>query len=145
MSRWQNVSLFLLRIAMGWFYFYAGITKVLDPTWTSAGYIKNAHTLHGLYQVMLNPQVLMVVNFMVKWGLVLLGVSLILGLFVRLSGYLGMLLMLLLYLPILNFPKVGMMAYIVDEHIIYILALFVLVQFQAGYVWGLDRWVVLRK
>lgn len=145
MSKAQSLSLFLLRVAMGCLYFYAGITKVLDSSWSAAGYIKNAHSLQGFYQIMLNPQALMIVNFMVKWGLLFLGISLLLGLFVRLSGYLGMLLMLLLYLPILNFPHVGAMAYVVDEHIVYILALWVLVQFQAGHIWGLDRWVVLRK
>lgn len=145
MSKIQELSLFLLRVVMGWFYFYAGITKVLNPAWTSAGYIKGADSAVWFYQALLNPQMLMVVDFMVKWGLTLLGISLLLGLFVKLSSYLGMLLMLLLYIPILKFPLVGEHGYIVDEHIIYMAALFVLVQFQAGRIWGLDRWVRLRN
>ncbi len=140
MSKLQSASLFVLRVIMGWFFFYAGITKVLSPTWSSAGYIKGASSAAWLYQMFLNPQVLMVVDFMVKWGLVLLGVSLVLGVCVRLSSYLGALLMFLLYLPILKFPMAGTHAYIVDDHIIYIAVLFLLANFKAGRVWGLENW-----
>jgi thiosulfate dehydrogenase [quinone] large subunit len=145
MSKLQSVTLFALRLIMGWFYFYAGITKVLDPQWTSAGYVKGAASFTWFFNMLLNSQVLTVVDFLVKWGLVLLGVSLVLGLFVRLSSYLGALLMFLLYLPVLKFPMAGAHAYIVDEHIIYIGVLFMLAHFQAGKVWGLDRWVRLRN
>ena len=140
MSKPQRVSLFILRVIMGWFFFYAGITKVLDAGWTSAGYVKGAKNFVDLYQWFLSPQVLPVVDFMVKWGLTMLGVSLLLGLFVRVSSYLGMLLMFLLYLPVLNFPLVGAHAYLVDEHIIYMAGLLVLASFKAGHVWGLEKW-----
>ena len=140
MSKPQRASVFILRIIMGWFYFYAGITKVMNPKWSSAEYVKGAHTFVDLYQWFMSPQVLPVVDFMVKWGLTLLGVSLILGIFVRLSSYLGMLLMFLLYLPILKFPMVGTHSYIVDEHIIYIASLLLLASLRAGHVWGLDKW-----
>ena len=140
MSKPQRVSLFILRVIMGWFLFYAGITKVLDAGWTSAGDVKGAKNFVDLYQWFLSPQVLPVVDFMVKWGLTMLGVSLLLGLFVRVSSYLGMLLMFLLYLPVLNFPLVGAHAYLVDEHIIYMAGLVVLASFKAGHVWGLEKW-----
>jgi thiosulfate dehydrogenase (quinone) large subunit len=131
---------FVLRMIMGWFFFYAGITKVLDAGWTSVGYVKGAKSFVDLYQWFLSPQVLPVVDFMVKWGLTMLGVSLLLGLFVRASSYLGMALMFLLYLPVLNFPLVGARAYLVDEHIIYMAGLLILASFKAGHVWGLEKW-----
>ena len=140
MIKWQRLALFFLRVTSGWMYLYAGITKVTNPDWTSVGYIKGAKTLSGLFAWFLNPQVLPVVDFLVKWGLVALGVSLLLGLFVRLSSYLGILLMLLFYLPVLTFPMVGTHSYIVDEHIIYIAGLLVLATFRAGHVWGLEKW-----
>jgi thiosulfate dehydrogenase [quinone] large subunit len=140
MSKLQSVALWLLRVIMGWFYFYAGITKVMDAKFSSIGYIKSAQSAGWLYQWLSNPQILSVVDFLVKWGLTLLGVSLLLGLFVRLSAYLGMLLMFLLYLPILKFPMVGGRSYIVDEHIIYMAVLWVLVQFRSGHVGGMEKW-----
>lgn len=139
MPKSQKISLFLLRLAMGALCLYAGITKVIDPAWTAAGYIKGASTFAMFYQWMLNPAILPVINFMNAWGLTLLGVSLLLGAFVRLSSYLGIALMLLYYFA-LSFPYPNAHALIVDEHIIYATVLLVLAQFRAGRVWGLDPW-----
>ncbi|MCR4256569.1 MAG: DoxX family membrane protein [Candidatus Uhrbacteria bacterium] len=139
MSKHQNIALFLLRISMGWFYFYAGITKVLNPEWSAAGYLKGATSFAWFYGAMLDPTILPIVNFMNAWGLTLLGVSLLLGLFVRLSSSLGVALMLLYYFA-LGFPYPNAHALIVDEHIIYSFALIVLGTFRAGRAWGLETW-----
>ena len=142
MSKPQRASLVILRVVMGWFYFYSGIIKVMDSSWSSLSYIQKANSsMVWLYQIFMSSDVLPIVNFMVKWGLTMLGVSLILGLFVRLSSYLGMLLMFLLYLPILNFPMVGKNSYLVDQHIIYIASLFLLASCKAGHVWGIEGWL----
>ena len=140
MTHFQKVSLFLLRITMGWLFFYAGITKVLNPEWSAAGYLQNAKSFTPLYQWFLEPNILPIVNFLNEWELTLLGVSLILGIGVRLSSVLGALLMLLYYLPILDFPYPNPHAYIVDEHIIYITALLLLGSMRAGRFIGLEKW-----
>lgn len=54
----RRISLFLLRISMGWLFFYAGITKILDPTWTSAGYLNSAKTFSEFYQFLASPGIL---------------------------------------------------------------------------------------
>ena len=41
----QKISLFFLRVFLGGLFFYAGITKVLDPSWTAAGYLKGAKNI----------------------------------------------------------------------------------------------------
>jgi len=137
MTSSQKFFLFVLRITAGWMFFYAGITKVLNPQWSAEGYIKGAKTFAWFFQTLLDPNVLPVINFMNKWGLLLLGLSLILGLFVRLSSLLGVLLMALYYLA-LGFPYPNPHSYIVDEHIIYIAILFFFATARAGRVWGLD-------
>src|SRR3989344_8810091 len=109
----------LLRVSLGWLFFYSGITKVLNPTWSAEGYIKGAQTFTATYQLFLQPQILPIVNILNEWGLTLLGVSLVLGVFVRVSSLLGAALMLLYYFAILQFPYPNPHAYIVDEHIIY--------------------------
>lgn len=136
----QKLSLVAMRVTMGWFYFYAGITKVLDPNWTAAGYLGGAKTFAGFYTWLAQPGIMPVIDFTNKWGLTLLGVSLILGLGVRLSSVLGAMLMALYYLPILDFPYPNAHAFIVDEHIIYITALLFFAASGAGRVWGLDEW-----
>lgn len=134
----KNV-LFLLRVSLGWLFLYSGITKILNSSWSAASYIEGATTFPGLFEFFLRPDVLPIVNVLNSWGQAALGVSLILGVFVRWSAPLGALLMALYYLPVLNFPKVGGHSYIVDEHVIYALVLIVLAVSKAGRVWGLDR------
>ena len=140
MTQTQKLSLLFLRVVLGWMYFYAGITKVINPEWSAAGYLKGAKNFVGFYQWIASPAMLPITNFVNEWGLTLLGISLILGIGVRLSSVLGAVLMALYYLVILDFPYPNAHAYIVDEHIIYIGALLVLATYRAGRVWGLENW-----
>ncbi|HEY4493070.1 MAG TPA: DoxX family membrane protein [Candidatus Paceibacterota bacterium] len=137
MGTYQKVSLLLLRLSTGSLMLYAGITKVLDPDWTAAGYIGSAQNFKWFFNIVSSPSLLPVTNFVNEWGLTLLGVSLILGVWVKYSALAGVLLMLLYYL-VLPFPMPNAHAYIVDEHIIYIFALLVLAAYNAGKFWGLD-------
>ena len=139
MTKSQKVSLFLLRLTTGWLFFYAGITKLLDPEWSSVGYLKGAKSFAGLFGTLTSPGVLPVVDFLNKWGLTLVGLSLILGVFVRLSSIFGAILMALYYLP-LSFPMPDTHSYIVDYHIIYLFALVVLGVWKAGRAWGFENW-----
>ena len=139
-TSYQKLLLILLRLFLGWLMFYAGITKIIDPAWSAAGYLKSAKTLPELFQWFLQPGVLPIVNFANEWGLTLLGISLILGVFVRLSTFLGAILMLLYYFPVLQFPYIPPHSYLVDEHMIYALALLLLGACGAGRYFGLDRW-----
>ncbi len=139
MTQSQKISLFFLRLSFGWLFFYAGITKILNPNFSAAGYLNGAKTFSGFYQWLASPANIGWINFVNEWGLTLLGVSLILGIGVRLSSVLGAFLMLLYYFPVLTFPTVGH-GYIVDEHIIYGFALLFLAATRAGRIWGLENW-----
>jgi thiosulfate dehydrogenase [quinone] large subunit len=139
MTQFQKISLFFLRVATGWMMLYAGITKIINPAWSAEGYLKGAKTFTGFYQWLAGPGILPAVNFVNEWGLTLLGVSLILGIGVRLSSVLGAVLMLLYYFPVLDFPYPNTHSYLVDEHIIYALVLLLLASFRAGRVWGLEK------
>jgi thiosulfate dehydrogenase [quinone] large subunit len=139
MTRWQKITLFTLRVSMGWLMFYAGITKVLDPKWSAEGYLRSAKTFAGFYQWLASPGILPVINFINEWALTLLGISLILGVFVRLSSILGAILMLLYYFPVLTFPYIKPFSFIVDDHIIYALVLLYFAAIRAGRIWGLEE------
>ncbi|MBI2482648.1 DoxX family protein [Candidatus Uhrbacteria bacterium] len=136
-TRWLVV---LLRVAMGWMLLYAGITKVLDPAWTAAGYLRNAHTFSAFYQWFAQPGNIEWVNALNAWGLTLIGIALFVGLGVRVAAPLGAALMLLYYFPVLQFPHPNAHSYLVDEHIVYALALLVLAAMGAGRMMGLDAW-----
>ena len=68
MDRFQKIILFLLRVGTGWLMFYAGITKILNPAWSAAGYLKGAKTFVGFYNWLAQPDILPVVNFINEWG-----------------------------------------------------------------------------
>ncbi|OHA01942.1 MAG: hypothetical protein A3H71_00295 [Candidatus Sungbacteria bacterium RIFCSPLOWO2_02_FULL_48_13b] len=140
MLGFSKFALFILRVSMGWMMFYAGYTKLIDPTWSAASYLTGAKTFPELFNWFLQPSILPAINIINEWGLTLLGVSLILGVFVRFSSMLGAALMMLYYLPILQFPYPNAHAYIVDEHIIYALVLLFFAAIRAGRVWGLENW-----
>jgi thiosulfate dehydrogenase (quinone) large subunit len=137
----QKLIMTLLRVSLGWLMFYAGITKVLNPEWSAGGYLRSAKTFSGLYQWFAQPEILPTINFLNEWGLTLLGVALILGVGVRLASAPGALLMILYYVPILEFPYISTHSYIVDEHIIYASVFLLLGALGAGRVWGLDDWL----
>ena len=139
MTQFQKISIFLLRIIMGWLFLYAGVTKIIDPAWSAAGYLKGAKTFIAFYHWLLSPDILPTVNVLNEWGLTLIGLALLVGIFARISAISGTVLMLLYYFSVLDFPYPNPHSYLVDEHIIYALALLLLAILNAGRVWGLDK------
>ena len=131
----------LLRISLGWLFFYSGITKVFDPSWSVQSYIEGAKSFTFFYQWLAGSDILPLVDILNKWGQTFLGLSLIFGLFVRLASYLGIVLMLLYYLVILDFPYPNKNSFLVDQHVIYSIALLILSAFQAGRYFGFDGMV----
>lgn len=114
----------VLRLLLGWVFLYAGITKIFDETWTAAPYLENATTFPQLFAWLASPDVIGIVNILNEWGLALIGLALILGFANKLATGAGIFLMILYYLPVLDFPYVGGHSFLVDEHIIYIVILY---------------------
>ncbi len=125
------------RIALGWLFFYAGITKVLNPAWSAKGYLLGSKTFAGFYAWLASDAVLPIVDFLNEWGLTLIGASLIVGVFVRLSSLLGALMMILYWFPVLDFPKVEH-GYLVDDHVVYAVVMLYLAAAKAGRAYGLE-------
>ena len=143
MNKQLKISVFLSRVALGVLFFYAGITKIMNPNWSAAGYLNSAKTFPELYHWFASAGNIGWINLVNEWGLTLVGLALITGLLVRWASLGGILLMILYYLAILQFPIVGEHSYIVDEHIIYILAFLIFLTSNAGTFWGLDS--ILQK
>lgn len=139
-EKFSGISLLVLRLATGWLMFYAGIIKILNPAWTAKGYLMSAKTFPALYQWFALSQNIGWVNFLNEWGLTILGICLLLGIFVRLASVFGAALMLLYYFPVLQFPYIGQHSFLVDEHIIYALVLLFFAAVGAGRQWSLSNW-----
>jgi len=147
LSRAAMVSIVLLRVAIGWHFLYEGVAKLEKPAWSAAGYLLQSRgALAGFFKWMAgDPEVLAIVNPLNMWGLVLIGLGLILGCFTRLSAAAGMLIVLLFYLA--NPPFVGYFysiptegSYlIVNKNLVEIAALAVIFFTGSGRVAGFDR------
>ncbi|OGZ12191.1 MAG: hypothetical protein A3D67_00780 [Candidatus Lloydbacteria bacterium RIFCSPHIGHO2_02_FULL_51_22] len=138
-------ALLALRFSLGWIFFYSGITKILDPEWTAAGYLASAKTFPALFDWFALPLNIGWVNFANEWGLTLIGLALIVGFGVRAVSFAGALLMALYYLPILDAPYPDAHSFLIDSHIIYILVLFFFAFSHAGEVYGLDGRNLFKK
>jgi thiosulfate dehydrogenase [quinone] large subunit len=75
----------------------------------------------------------------VKWGHLLIGLSLVSGLLIRVSGVFGVMLMLTYYFAHMDFPYVDSpVNYIMEFHLVYAGVLVYLMSVRAGTVFGLD-------
>ena len=139
--------LVVLRILIGWFFLYEGLAKILSPNWTSYGYLMDSKGIFSPLFTMIaeNPTMMAVADFINIYGLTIIGLLLILGLFERV-GYLGAAILLLLYYlshpPLLNveylLPSEGTTLW-VDKNLVMLVAVIVLYFFPTSKIIGLDR------
>lgn len=95
----QSLVLTLMRVAIGWHFAYEGVAKVLNPDWSAEGYLKSANWIGAelFHWMASNPTVLWAVNLLNAWGLVLVGLGLMLGCMTRLAAAGGIVLLALYY------------------------------------------------
>jgi uncharacterized membrane protein YphA (DoxX/SURF4 family) len=150
-ERLKLYSMTLLRIVIGWHFLFEGISKAMTPGWSSADYLMLSNWIFAgfFHWIAGTPLVLVVANFIVIWGLILMGLFLLLGLFDRVSSIAGMALISLFWLA--NPPLTGLdfgvphegNYMIVDKNVVEFFALLVLALFPTGYRMGLG--VFLKK
>ncbi len=141
----QKSLLFLLRLSMAWVFLYAASHQVLNSGFTVAGFLSSTKTFHGLFAPLTAPSIAPAVTFLVAYGHLLIGLSLLIGLMTRISAIAGIGLMLLYWMAHLDFPFVSNPNnFLLDEHIVYALVLGLLIAAHAGHVWGVDGWLARR-
>lgn len=140
-----KIALLVLRVLLGVLFLYAGISKLMDPEWSAAGFLGNAKTFSGLYGWFGSEANIFWVNFLNEWGQVAIGLGLITGLFTSIAAISGIIMMILYYFPGLDFPYIGEHGFLVDDHLIYAAALYVLFATKAGNYLGLDAFLKKNK
>jgi uncharacterized membrane protein YphA (DoxX/SURF4 family) len=97
---WRQMPAALLRMVIGWHFLYEGFTKLLLPGWTSAGYLENSPgPLSALFQWLAAQKALTpVVDALNVWGLIAVGLALMLGIAVRPASAAGMALLAMYYM-----------------------------------------------
>jgi len=130
------------RLMMGWTFLYAGAWQVLSHDFTVASFLAHTKTFHDIYAPLTAPAIAPALTFMVSWGHLLIGLSLISGMLVRVSGVFGVALLLTYWTAHMDFPYIeSSVNCILDYHIVYATLTGWLVAVNAGKVWGLDGWV----
>ncbi|MDZ4278913.1 MAG: DoxX family protein [Dehalococcoidia bacterium] len=129
-------AVLLLRLTMGWVFVWAGFDKLIRG-FDASGFLVNTTKgpLSGWFQSLgENQAALDVINPMVTWGQILIGVALIFGVAVRWSAFWGAAMMFLFYIA--QFPPEHNP--FMEYYLIYMLLLGLLGALGAGRIAGLD-------
>lgn len=161
LSPFQQTALVLLRILIGWHFLYEGYYKLVLPAWTSngaplarwtsEGYVRAASgPFAKLFQRMIDAGWTPWLDNAVKFGLLLVGLSLLLGLITRTGCWGALFLLTMFYLsgiPVSGAHQAGAEgAYlIVNKTLIEAAAVCALLAFDTGRVAGLDMLLAGRR
>ena len=145
---WIGYSVLSLRLIMAYVFLSAGIEKLLDDTWSAEGYldpttpfgVSEGNPLSGLFAEL--SATASMVDPLVIWGQILIGLALLFGVLVRFAVFWGAIQMLLFWaaaweggllagLPVAH-------GYVFDSSFVYALLLFGLGAVGAGRILGLD-------
>jgi len=134
---------------MGWIFLWAFIDKLfgfgfattVEKAWFSGGSPTTGFLQFGVhgpftefYQSLVGVSL---VDWLFMFGLLFIGVTLISGIFIRLGGFAGIIMLFLMYTAVGLSPANNPF---IDEHIVYILIIIVLLLTNSGEYLGLGKW-----
>ncbi|HNW57604.1 MAG TPA: DoxX family protein, partial [Bacteroidales bacterium] len=152
-NRYIQVFIAVLRIAIGWQFLYEGMVKLLNPLWTARPFLEGSRWIFGdLFRWMISGETGMnIINAANAYGLTLIGIALILGIFTKLASWSGVTLLLMYYLA---YPPFGGFSYgfpsegsylIVNKNLVELFALIILAMTNSGLYFGLDRLIKSKR
>ena len=146
-TRGPMLAITILRVLVGWHFFYEGLTKLNAPSWTAAGFLKQAKGPFAaqFHSIAASPNMLANSDQVTMWLLTIVGALLIVGLFTRLASLGGIAFLLMVYFaapPWIGYfytvPSEGSYL-IVNKNLIEAAALAVIALTGSGRFYGLDR------
>lgn len=144
----------ILRLALGWIFFWAFIDKLFglgfattpEDAWLAGGsptYGFLTYATKGpfaeIYQAMAGHPV---VDWLFMLGLLYVGLAFLSGITLKVAGYTGALMLALMYTASFLPPEHNPF---MDEHLIYLLLMLVLPQTNCGYSFSLSAWWTSKK
>lgn len=126
----------LMRLVMGWIFVYSGFDKLING-FSASGFLVHATRgpLAGWFQSLgENQMALNIIDPLVVWGEILIGLALVLGVATRWAAFWGAAMMFMFYLAQLPPANNPFMEY----RLVYILMLGVIGALGAGRILGLD-------
>jgi len=143
----QLSLLVILRIIVGWHIFYEGFSKLINPNWSSVGYLLDSKGWFAFIftGIASDPTLLKLADIFNVWGLLIIGFCLMAGLFERWASTGAIVLIGLYYLshpPLIGykFEAPGEGSYLlVNKNLIEIFAVSINLVFPNSRLIGLDR------
>ena len=141
-STMEKSIILYFRFAMAWTFLYAASHQVFVPSFSVVGFLGHTKTFHDVFVVFTTPTMAPITTFMVEYGHLLIGLSLLTGLMVRVSATFGVALMIIYWFAHMDWPFIeNKNNLIVDYHLVYAGVLVYLAVKHAGHVFGLDGWL----
>jgi uncharacterized membrane protein YphA (DoxX/SURF4 family) len=136
----------LLRIVIGWHFLYEGLIKIFNPEWTARTFLEGSRWIFGdLFRWMASSDAgIRIIDALNGYGLTLIGLALMLGLFTRFAAWAGVTMLTMYYLA---YPPFGGFSYgamaegnymIVNKNLVELFALIVLGVTRSGKFFGID-------
>src|SRR5437868_15308217 len=94
-SNTDRTFIFIFRMLMAWTFIYAASHQAFIADFTIVGFLSHTKTFHDVFAVFTAPAIAPVDIFMVAWGHLLIGLSLLFGLTLRASTICGIALLLM--------------------------------------------------
>jgi thiosulfate dehydrogenase [quinone] large subunit len=153
-SAFEGFSLVLLRTIIGWHFLYEGYYKLMVPAWSRAGSPLGAWSAAGYlraatgpfadtFHAMASSSAIAWIDVAIPVGLVLVGLSLLLGLFTQLGAAGALAFLTLFYLasiPTAGVPTAGAEGtyLLVNKTLVEWAAVLVVLVARTGHIAGLD-------
>ena len=145
-SKFFTWFLALLRMVIGWHFLYEGVIKIVNPDWSARVFLEGSRWIFGdIFRWMASGETSMkIIDIANEYGLALIGLALIIGLFTRVAASAGAALLLMYYLAYPPFAGLDFGALsegnnlIVNKNLIEFFALILLAISRAGNYFGFD-------
>ena len=140
----NQFSVIVMRVFIGWHFFYEGIIKAYNSDWSAKAYLMNSEGLLKEFFQWLGSDNLIGIVDMTNIGVLLfVGLTLILGIFEKPAALIGALLLLLYTLayppfPWLNQGLVEGNYWLINKNLIELAALLVIYQTTTGHIFGIE-------
>lgn len=146
-SKSQLIILVVARVLIGWYCLYEGVIKLMNSTWSSFAFLSDSQGWFAfVFKAMASNQSLVsIIDFINVWGLIAIGLGLILGLLTRVATWSGI---VLISLYCISHPSLIGANYImagtdntmwVGKNLIFVFLLLILLVFPTGKKVGIDR------
>jgi len=143
-------ALVILRMVVGWHFLYEGIVKLLNPNWSAKAYLAGSESFFGLFSALGSSGLVGVIDILNTYGLIFVGLALILGILNKPATLFGMALLALYYLAYPAIPGFEGGAptegsyILINKNIIEFFAMMVIYAFPTSTEIGLDRLIKRR-